>query len=206
MKSELFLDKNTSQNKAESFHEQFPNGRIEEIFEGGIPKATMDFFEGMNRRFILPEEYKPRNFEKFYVITYGNGDKTYVAEQLKEYSREKGPTEKEKNVYFFDTRGKNKIGHGELRLNITSKRDFFKDKPFVGFTETSEQFRKEGLGERRILMMGAYAHMQYGLPLYSDTLIQLPAEKVWNKLVEKGRAEELREGDKRRYKLLVPRP
>ncbi|MDQ5883583.1 MAG: hypothetical protein QG654_497 [Patescibacteria group bacterium] len=171
----------------------FENISIDQVSDNAIK-----FFEGASQRFILPEEYYPGNFEGLFLLKHENGDITYVATQIKfdEY-----------NTYFFDTRDGEEIGHGELRFAKDSEDEFFKDKPFVGFTDTEENFRRQGLGERRLLEMGAYSRQIYNLPIYSDTLISENAKALWNKFVSLGMAEVFIENSggrsHERYVLLV---
>ena len=97
-----------------------------------------------------------------------------------------------------------KMGHSELRFNIKCAEEnekYFKNKPFTGFTSTEESARRTGLGTRRIFLMNAYAQMNYGFPLYSDTAISEGAKKMWEKLVQQGKAERFKEGPHDRYVL-----
>lgn len=187
-------------NVEETFKKFFPQGSIEEISFDTIPSEVLEFFEGMSARFVSPDNYKSDNFEIAYLIKHDNGDLTYVAEQEKDY-QEKGI---EKNAYFFDVRDGKKIGHGELRYSANRKEEFFDQKPFVGFTNTEDDYRRLGLGERRLFEMGAYSQIRYGLPLYSSTTITKEAEKVWQKLEAHGKANKIEDQDGVRYKLVLP--
>lgn len=186
--------------KEDVFNKLFTSGKIEKILPGQIPKEVMEFFDGAGARFILPEEYTPGNFDNLFILNHANGDTTYIAEHEKQYNE----NNKEKNVYFFDTRDNKEIGHGELRWVTVGSDEYFKQ-PFVGYTDTKEQYLRQGLGLRRILEMGAYSKMQYNLPLHSDTLIEEKALKVWEKLEKEGKAEKIETGTgdfKYRYQLI----
>ena len=160
-----------------------------------VPKKAMKFFENQSLQLILPEEYKPGNFEKFFVIKHKNGDETYVAEQVKTYHNE----DTERLSYFWDSRNSKTIGHGELRWSLSKKSKFFKNKPFVGFTETEKEFQRQGLAERRLHMLDAFARMTYGFPLYSSDVVTPRAINLWEKLVREGRAKKFKSGEPDRY-------
>lgn len=162
------------------FQEFFPTGKIEKVSAEEIIPDAMEFFEINSTKYIYEEDYKPGNFEEFYIIKHDNGDLTYVAEQQKKYPDDGDEVDDyEKDTYFFETKGGNKIGHGELRYNISSKDEFFIGKPFVGFTDTEKDYRRTGLGKRRIIEMNAYSQMRYKLSLHSSTTITPEAKKLW---------------------------
>jgi GNAT superfamily N-acetyltransferase len=185
--------------KEDTFNKLFTSGKIEKISPDQVPKEAIDFFDGMGARFVPPEEYTQGNFEQLYVINHANGDITYIAEHEKQYDE----NNKEQNTYFLETRNGKEIGHGELRLVTVGPDEYFKQ-PYVGFTDTEKEYRRQGLGTRRVLEMGAYAKMQYSLPIHSDTLIWEKALKVWEKLEKEGKAEKVETGSgefKYRYRL-----
>ncbi len=184
--------------KTEIFHEYFPDGEIYQSEAKEIPAEAMEFFEKESLQLILPEEYKPRNFENFFVIKHKNGDKTYAAEQTKTYHN--GDTER--LSYFLDARNSKSIGHGELRWSLSNKSGFFKDKPFVGFTETEKEYQRQGLAERRLYMLNAFSKMTYGFALYSSDVVDSRAINLWEKLVNEGKAKKFKSGEYDRYVFL----
>ena len=110
-----------------------------------IPPKAIKKFEGYSKRFILPKQYKEDNFEAYAYMNHALPEPytTYLAIQEKHISKECV----EKNIYIFeqDSQGR-KIGHGEIRLAVKYKKEeeaFFKDKPFVGYTATEEEFQNK---------------------------------------------------------------
>ncbi len=103
-------------------------------------------------------------------------------------------------TYFFDMRENEKIGQGELRFNSKSTDPFFQQKPFVGYTETTELYRKQGLGIRRLCMMNTYSSQFYNLVLYSSDAMEKSLSKfAWEKLVTQSLASKLTLEGKIRY-------
>lgn len=176
------------------FSELFPEGAMSQIKETDAPEAAMEVFEHKSAQFINRDKYRPRNFEFYFVINHVNGDRTYLAQQTKTYDTNK---DTERLTYFVDMRGNQVLGYSELRNNISNLREYFRDKPFVGYTETEKDFRNQGLGTRRLLLMNAFSGAQYSLPLNSDTLNS--EVSVWEDLVQKGQAQKFQEGEHLRY-------
>lgn len=184
----------------ECFCNYFPYGHITMLTTDLIPKTAMHFFERMSAMFILPEKYKKGNFNSFFVIFHDDGSRTYLATQDKTYWNKQA----ENLVYFADiTQSGLLVGNGEMRNSTTKKSDYFKDKPFVGSTNTKENVRRNGLGTRRLLMMNAVSQMLYGLSLNSSTTIIDNAEiRIWERLTTNGAAREYSEGKMRRFVFL----
>lgn len=181
------------------FSETFSEGQLARITESEIPEDVRQRFERRSQLFIRRQDYRPGNFEGFFAVQHTNGDRTYLACQTKTYDT--GDTES--LTYFVDTRDGQDIGHSELRFNVSNPADYFKQKPFVGYTHTEEAFRRQGLGLRRLEEMNAFTQAHFHLPLYSDTLNA--EEGLWEDLVAQGRARKFKEGRKLRYAFL-PRP
>lgn len=191
----------------ESYKEPMPTGDSNESFKElgvlekttieNIPENALKHFEGKSARFILSEKYIAGNFEEFYILHHTNEDLTYIGEQLKIYDE----NTKEKNIYFYETRNGEKIGHGEMRIG-TSEDSKVGTIPFVGYTKTEEEYLREGLGERRLREMSAYAKMKYNQSIYSDSLISAESENLWKKLVTEGKAGAQEIRGKVRYTLL----
>jgi hypothetical protein len=165
-----------------------------------VPENVMKHFEFQSSKLIHPKEYLPKNFSKLLTFLYENGDTAYIAEQDKTYD-DIGDTER--LTYFVDTRDGVMTGYLELRFNLTNHSEYFLEKPFVGFTRTKE-FQGEGLGRKRLEIANAYAKAQYGFPLNSDSMIiDKNARKIWESLVEEGKAEKYMEGKNSRYRFLT---
>lgn len=174
------------------FRKYFPTAQIDIVGSELIPQGVMDFFEHMSCLFIKMEDHRPGNFEALFVIEHDSGDRTFVAQQTKTYSTN-GDTEQ--LTYFVDTNSDDAvIGKSEMRRNISNKSDYYKDKPFVGSIYTLENYRKRGLGTRRLIVMNAVSQMLYGLALHSSTVVSDLAAAVWTRLVREGKARVYKEG------------
>lgn len=171
------------------FKEYFPQGDIREITQENIPDFVRELFERKSQQFVDIKDYRPRNFQRFFLITHSDNSKTYVAQQTKTYNTNKNT---EILSYFVDSSDEEVLGYSELRFNISNRSEYFQDKPFVGYTNTEQKYRKKGLGTRRLLMMNAFSKALYSLPLYSDTLVSGDAKPVWEKLVDQGKAKKLK--------------
>lgn len=193
------LDKSSSNRELLArFNEFFKEGDIKELSIEDLPSDILKFFENNSAKFIPPKDYEPENFKKFLLVNHENGDQTYIANQTKKYDN--------KNVedlsYLVDYRGGDNLGHAELRYNPSSDLEYFKDKPFVGYTGTEEKYQKQGLGRRRLFLMNALAKTLYNNPVYSDTVITDEAKSLWEKLVQENLAKKIKEGNEDRYVML----
>ncbi len=183
--------RNELEKRQEVFREYYPEGRLEAVKIEDIPKPALASLEERSQYLVHPDRYKPGNFEDLYLIVQPDGSRTYVASQTKQYGAE-GDVERLTFLAELDSKGEF-AGYGEIRLGVSNKSDYFVDKPFVGFTKTEPGKARQGLGLRRLHEMNAVTEAQYGLPLYSDTLMTPDAERLWKKLVEKGDARAFEE-------------
>jgi hypothetical protein len=184
--------------KEDVFNKYFPSGQIEMINVDKIPSVVNDYFEFKSEQLIDPKDYKPGNFNMFFLIKHVSGEFTYGAQQTKTYDHKKGSTEILVHLVDIDQFG-NKQGDGEIRNNISDNHTYFKNKPFAGWTKTEENFTERGLGLRRFLMMNALSQMLYSLPLHSDTIILDKAKRILEKLLANGKVEKYKEGERDRY-------
>ncbi len=193
--------------KEDIFASLFKTGTIAQIKREEIPETILKFFEGMSGRFIHPKKYIEGNFIAYYIINHVDipGLVTYVADQNKIYDNGENKLEiVERNIYFYEEFEGEKVGHGELRYQPNTKKLYFKDRPFVGFTRTEEGLLQMGFGTKRILEMGAYSEMEFKLPLYSGDQNK-EADNVWQKLIQEGKAKEAPTDNhlRKRYKLIL---
>lgn len=183
--------------KADVFRKYLPSAQIEVIQSDKIPHVAVDFFEFRNKQFIDPKDYKPGNFDKYFLIRHDSGEITYAAQQRKTYWS--GSTEIITNLIDFDQSG-DRQGDGEIRYDPT-----FKGKPFVGWSGTEDNYQMRGLGIRRLLMMNALSQILHGLPLHSSNHFLTPrrtgnGEKgIWEKLLSEGKVDKYKEGEQGRY-------
>ena len=128
------------------------------------------------------------DFENVRRVVHANGDISYLANQNKIYSS----GAQEETIHLVDTTAESRLtGEAEVRFNSASEEDYFKDKPFVGWTSTEKEARHEGLGRRRLIVMKFAAAAEFGLALHSDTVFSHEdVGKIWERLVDEGQAEQ----------------
>jgi hypothetical protein len=198
----MFENAQTPEHPAFSvFREYLPEAEIEECAITDLPAAALEYFEFKSSQFISADEYKPGAFEKIFVVKFPGGKTSYLAQQTKTYET---TGEREKQTFIADVEDGEVTGVAELRFNVKcakKNKAFFKDKPFIGWTETRGP-KKTGAGTRRAFLMNAIARMCYGLPLYSDTLTSADMKKLWEKLTAQGKARKFKEDEVDRYVLL----
>lgn len=197
----------TLQEKLKIFESLYSNGSIREIARKDLPQNVIEDFEGWSSRFISPESYKEDNFTHYFLIQHNHipDFKTYVGEQDKIYDHLDENEKLEKNVYFIDMLGTEEVGHGELRFQPNGQDFYFKDRPFVGYSSTEDERRRQGFATDRLLEMGAYSEMQWGLPLYSGDQNET-ADTVWQELIKQGKAKEVQaspDAIRKRYQLVL---
>lgn len=187
------------ESSAEVFHRHFPSGRVGTYPLDQVPTPALEKFEGYSRRFIEKSEYFPGNFDAVFRVNHEDGTNTYVAKQEKSY-KERNKLIAEDSTYLIDLDQSGVIvGWGEIRKSLTDQGDYFKDKPFVGYTYTETEHRGKGLGQRRIIMMNAISQMLYHFPLNSDTTLSSDAARVWEGLVATGKAKRYMQGESQRF-------
>jgi hypothetical protein len=178
---------------------------INKISLDDIPESSMKMFEGYSARFIPLDKYFERNFDSSFVIDSEDYSRTFVVMQKKNY--ESGNFELQIYISTLDVYA-NPLGHGEIRYNPQSTDEYFKNKPFAGFTSLDNKLLSDDelfvkmrleVGLNQLNMMNALCCTIYGWPMYSDT-ITLPEEKpVWKHLLKKGKVSLFKEGTEDRY-------
>jgi hypothetical protein len=139
-------------------------------------------------------------FDPLLVAEFDEGGNTYLGAQVKTYWTN---DETERLVYVFDTDPSGGIiGKGLVRKALNEQDDLADDMPFVGYSKTVKPFRKQGLGQRRLLIMNEASERIFGLPLHSDINITEGAQRIWLHLVEAGLAVEYLENTRRCFHFL----
>lgn len=179
--------------------EKLFDAELVEVGYKDLPPQIAEYLETQSRKLVRDETYRVGNFDTLYSFTHANEDITYVGQQDKTYDTN---NRTERLTFFVDTREGEITGYLEMRLALTDLQRFFKNKPFVGFTRTHESFQKQGLALRRLEEANAYSLAEYGFPLNSDTLLTDEAKRVWERLVEAGRAEQYKENDNPRFRFV----
>jgi hypothetical protein len=175
----------------------FPQTKFSEVSYEDLPAEAVRIFEGYSRRFILPEDYKEKNFSYLIKAQHDENDFTYIASQTKKFTRTN--LEVETDTYFVDILDGEYVGRSELRYAPKSNIGFFKKRPFIGYIITEENLRDAGLGTRRVYQMNAISQMFFNLPLYSDTLISSKMCGLWENLVKEGKASKFKQDKANRF-------
>ncbi|MBW3013676.1 hypothetical protein KY335_00370, partial [Candidatus Woesearchaeota archaeon] len=122
-------------------------------------------------------------------------------------SLEKEPPNIEELVYVYVVNDDIVVGNGELRYSLEPEMDFFKNKPFVGFTETEEEFRERGLAIRRLVLMNALSQIFFGFPLNSNERSMHPGGMAaWRHLAREGKARRYRQDMRRPRDVRMGKP
>ena len=185
-----------------TFTQYFPQASFRPIAANEIAGKALKHFEEKGHLFIDRSQSEVQQLNNFFIVEHGDDTQTYVARHIKGDKH---------CLYLYDTNNQGAyIGHGEIQFNTSSESDQFKDKPFMMFTVTNEDFRRKGYGLRRLYLMNALSHTLYNLPLHSDILTSNGTEMewkqdvcgVWKKAVTEGRAEAYEENSETRYAFL----
>lgn len=91
------------------------------------------------------------------------------------------------DLFFFQDRNAQNRYTGEGRIYVESGEE--SEIPVVGYTWTSEKFRKQGLGRRRLFIMNATSKARYDNALSSSGSPRISQRSIWEKLVKEGIAE-----------------
>lgn len=178
--------------------------QITAVTPSSIPEGVGEYFRASSAVLTLDGEIPLQQFDHLLRID-GMGATTYLGEHEKLLAV--GDTERTTYLVDLTEDGTQTIGRGELRFNAISDTDYFKDKPFVGYTRTySDQlvgdFSHRGYGRRRLHALNLAAQTLYNLPLHSDTVRSAPATRLWEKLVADSLAEIYMQGQHTRYKFI----
>lgn len=192
----------------ESFQRHFPSGRVENVAYDKLPLKILSRFEAFRKKAAEIQGQGPLTFKGVLSISHNNGDKSYVA-SLQERHLPKGQSSEQASMSFLDSYVIDAnadgvpTGNAVFRRVTNTEDDSLKDKPYALLNLTDKDFREQGLGNRRLLLMNAVSRMLYGLPLHSDTSIANEAERrLWEKFVTQGKAKKYSQNGVDRYSFL----
>jgi len=94
-------------------------------------------------------------------------------------------------IYMLDTVG-NKLAGGCYMLREAGD----ESPPYLGWTQTFDEYQHQGLGERRLALMNAYCKKVYDAHLHSSPNAYDNSKSLWDKLRRSRRAERTRLLDK----------
>lgn len=163
-----------------------------------VPGSAARLFSHESKFFIEPKTLQLSEFDRLMALNFDDGQTTYFAQHDQTYE---DTDSTERLIYLADINNRgNVVGSGEIRLSLTDSDPFFFNKPYVGSTSTQPEFRRRGLGRRRLLAMNAATLLMHNLVLHSDTLRTVEATRVWQKLVKDSLAETYWEPSNLSYK------
>jgi hypothetical protein len=163
---------------------------LHQVFSNEIPPDVANALMDRGRKLVRREEVKQNvdDLEFTGKLDFGDNVDMYVAVDSKHV---KGCHER--LLYFVDADANGAVqGVSEVCLREQDS-DFFRDKPFVSWTQTQEESRQRGLGMRRLRVMGAMSQEIFNLPLYSDTNMTDQARRLWERIVTEGGAKMIKD-------------
>ncbi len=187
----LELPKDTGVIQKDVFSKYFSGGNIRKIREEDIP----DF---VNRYLSIDLNMGGANGpSEYFLVSYGQEGKTFIIKQAK-------PGRLTKDVddvlYFVDLNDKGEVlGYSRVRTDLTTDNPHYRNKPYVAMVQTLKPYQRQGIGKRRYLLMNAVTQMLYGVPLRSDISLSHDAERMWDRLVEEGKASIDTKNNLKRY-------
>jgi hypothetical protein len=127
-------------------------------------------------------------FDTVSSIQYPDGFTTYFAS----YLRSDNNVPDEKVVKVIDTNANEiVVGNGTIVFYLPTNTSIVSGArhkmigfPFVGTTDTLSEHRQQGLGARRLFVMGYISRKIFGMPLYSGLQPSPQAKSLWDTLVQ----------------------
>ncbi len=161
-----------------------------------VPDNAADVFWHRSIQYTKNKEgMEPSDFPLLLRVEK-NEVETYIAHHEKRYGSA-NIEDTELETYFVDVIEQSEVvGVGEMLYFCNSKRSYHKQKPYVGWTETYDDYRKEGRAKERLITMNEAAISIHGLTLHSSTAFcHRAAVKAWQRLVSENLATSYTEGD-----------
>jgi hypothetical protein len=176
---------------------------ITKMSKSDVPPEAQVVFDTYGSMDTMDASVSLDEFESLLRIE-GLGVTSYLAEHEKLLAI--GQVERTAYMLDIDDSLGVPVGMGQMRLNVSNESDYFRDKPFVGYTQTYENsrngnFLRKGYGTRRLHALNLAAKTLYELPLHSDTIRTPQASRLWQRLVSEDIAESyMQDNSLTRYK------
>lgn len=146
-------------------------------FEGDIPTEVDKIFTEDTKR--LDDLQTSGTFE----LSRADGAKTLLRGCTGVHDGGVGRVDTFENLYLFDlTAHGDMSGYGIVSLWAETTDDDMKDRPFVDYTTTFPNHRRQGLGKQRLQTMNAASQQFLGLPLYASRVISDDSLRLWEEL------------------------
>ena len=150
-------------------------------FDGNLPPEAEKIFNDDVKRLdnLQPSEQ--------FVISNDDGTKTLLKGCRGVHNGGEDRIDTFDYLYLFDIGDDDTLaGFGVVSMFVDTEYEDMKDRPFVDYTRTSEEYRRQGLGRRRLINMNAASQQFFNLPLYSSRVIQDDALRLWQDLEQEG--------------------
>ncbi len=126
------------------------------------------------------------------IFRYDGADiMTYIAERERVVDDGEGDS-RQSTMHVVSVKDGEIAGHTHiLKVHEGPEVEYIGDKPYVAWTETKDDYRRQGLGEQRYEVANAATTLIHGEPLHSDGEVMREPEdtRLWEKLVKAGKAE-----------------
>ena len=184
-------------------YRQFGEIKPEKVSYTEWPEAVVRHFINQSGKGTLAPDLVLDQFNDTYVFESANGNRSFTASHTKSYGD--GTVRLEEIIYLADSdKLGNLIGFSHVRFDSKNELPYWKNKPFVGNTETSKSSLRVGLGFRRLYLMNEMTSLVFGLSLHSDISyhIKPDAQRLWQRAIACGDAEDYMQGQFTRFKFL----
>lgn len=165
---------------------------FESISQADIPENAL-------KKLMSGEKKIPEQFVK---ITHPDSTISYALTWTDKmtWSDKITPGASYKTVKFVDVIKDMEIGWGEINFTETDEKNALQSMASVVLaTMTNLDMMQRGLGERRIIMMGAFSKARFRVPLCASTAQTPESKKIWQNLSAKSLTQEIldQNGNKR---------
>lgn len=184
----------TSYQKAESFKEYFPEAKFTKVGIMDVPDNVVELMISRSEMFVSPEDSQP--LIDFYSVEYKNGDISYISTHIKQY---RYPDIVDKMLYVVDSRHGDLMGYADVSFQIEGE-NTCDEQPFILFIRTNDEFRRQGIGKRRLLTINVLSKMFFDSPIYSGGPITDKMRSIWEKMADNDEAIRIQNDDSIRYR------
>lgn len=164
--------------------------RFDRIGKDEVPKSISWALDHRGKLYTVDEREELANYdERMYRVCGNEGIVSYIGQADKHLCDDSV----ERTIQLIDVLGERVVGCGEAAL-IDPHDSYYRDKPLVMMTNTDSEMRHNGLGRRRILLLGNACIDYFSLPLYSgDQVNHQDVRAIWQRLWREGYAQQFTE-------------
>lgn len=174
----------------------FSNIKIEDFSFFDLPNKAVDYLNSRkekNSGFDL--NILKSDFLKTYQVLFADNSRIYFTYQKYYYSNYQDVF-----MYFLDCYFNDEFrGYGVIRYSLDDEesdldniKSFsrFTENPIIEYAFTKSEFRRQGLTQRRLILMDCFTKGFFNKCLYSGSVTSNESRSLWEKLVEKRLVEE----------------